>query len=155
MEKSKKIITGINKYKGWAALILFPPVHFYLLEAYTHNGFTEVRHWSQLFNIVLFELAAWMLFAAVRSVRAALWTEGILAMALGLANYYVYTFRSLPLVPWDLLSAGTAASVAGNYDFTPTARVVLVVLGFLLVFVLEGFCKIDRSEERRVGKECL
>ena len=146
MEKSKKIITGINKYKGWAALILFPPVHFYLLEAYTHNGFTEVRHWSQLFNIVLFELAAWMLFAAVRSVRAALWTEGILAMALGLANYYVYTFRSLPLVPWDLLSAGTAASVAGNYDFTPTARVVLVVLGFLLVFVLEGFCKIDTKK---------
>lgn len=67
-------------------------------------------------------------------------------MALGLANYYVYTFRSLPLVPWDLLSAGTAASVAGNYDFTPTARVVCVVLGFLAVFVLEGFCKIDTSK---------
>lgn len=146
MEKFNKIITGIGKYKGWAALLFFPAAHFYLLEAYTHNGFIEVRRWSQLFNVVLFELAAWILFALFRSVKAALWIEGVLAMALGLANYYVYTFRSLPLVPWDLLSAGTAASVAGNYDFTPTARVVCVVLGFLAVFVLEGFCKIDTSK---------
>lgn len=146
MGHMKKIITTIIKYRGWLALFIFPVVHFYLLEAYTHNGLMEVRRWSQVFNILLFELFAWILFLFLRSVKAALWTEGILAMVLGLANYYVYTFRSLPLVPWDLLSVGTAASVAGNYDFTPTPRVVAVVAGFLAIFVLEGFCKIDTKK---------
>ena len=146
MGHMKKIITTIIKYRGWLALFIFPVVHFYLLEAYTHNGLMEVRRWSQVFNILLFELFAWILFLFLRSVKAALWTEGILAMVLGLANYYVYTFRSLPLVPWDLLSVGTAASVAGNYDFTPTPRVVAVVAGFLAIFVLEGFCEIDTKK---------
>ncbi len=146
MERLKKGLTIINKYKGWCALVLCPVIHFYLLEAYTHNGFAEVRHWSQVFNILLFEITAWILFLVFRSVRAALWTQGACAMVLGLVNYYVCTFRSLPLVPWDLLSVGTAAGVAGNYDFTPSVRVVLVVLGFVAVFILEGFCRIDTKK---------
>lgn len=149
MKRTPRTIQKISKYRGWCALIVCPAVHFYLLEAYTHNGFLEVRPWSQVFNIMLFELAAWILFLVFHSVKEALLTEGICAMALGLANYYVYTFRSLPLVPWDLLSAGTAASVAGNYDFTPTPRILAVAAGFLFVFVLEGFCKIDTKEWKR------
>ena len=93
MERLKKGLTIINKYKGWCALVLCPVIHFYLLEAYTHNGFTEVRHWSQVFNILLFEITAWILFLVFRSVRAALWTQGACAMVLGLVNYYVYTFQ--------------------------------------------------------------
>ena len=41
-----------------AGLLIFPIVHFYLLEAYTHNGFAEIRPWPQVFNVLLFELAA-------------------------------------------------------------------------------------------------
>lgn len=136
----------MKKYIGILGLILFPIVHFYLLEAYTHNGFTEVRPWSQLFNIVLFEMIAWILFLLFRNAKWALRIEGILAMVLGLVNCYVYSFRSLPLVPWDILSIGTAASVADNYDFTPTPGMIAVVAGFLVVLLLEGFCqwKLDK-----------
>ena len=149
MKKNQKLFAFLGRYRGIFALVLFPAVHFYLLEAYTHNGFVQVRPWSQFFNIILYELAAWILFFLTRSVRAALLAEGICAMALGLANYYVYTFRSLPLVPWDLLSAGTAASVAGNYDFTPTPRVAAVVAAFAAVFALEWFCRLDLEKKKR------
>lgn len=135
----------IKKYKtpmNIVGLILLPAVHFYLLEAYTHNGFTEVRPWSQFFNILLFELSALVFFFLFRNLKWALRTEAILAMVIGLVNYYVYTFRSLPLVPWDLLSIKTAMSVADNYNFMPTGRVVLVVLAFFAVIFLEGFCDI-------------
>lgn len=135
--------TELKKRAAYPGLILFPIVNFYLLEAYTHNGLKEVRHWSQFFNILLLELFAWILFLVFRNAAAALRTETIFVMVFGLANYYVYTFRSLPLVPWDLLSLGTAASVADNYDFTPTPRIVIVMALFLLVIFLEGFCKID------------
>ena len=138
----------IKKVNNIAGLFVYPAVHFYLLEAYTHNGFTEVRPWSQLFNLVLFELAAWILFLLIGSARAALLTEGIFAMLLGLVNYYVYTFRSLPIVPWDFLSIGTAAGVMGNYNFMPTLRVVFVVAGFFAAFCLEGMLSVHIKQQK-------
>ena len=42
-------------------------------------------------------------------------------------------------MPWDIYSVRTAASVAGNYDFTPTKEVLIVGIGFLVVFVLLQF----------------
>ena len=54
---------------------------------------------------------------------------------------YVMKFRSTPFVPWDLFSAGTAASVAGNYDFTPDRRMVIVTLVFIALFVLTRLFK--------------
>ncbi len=140
MEQTKiNKIEKIRKYISLFGLFLFPIIHFYLLEAYTHNGFIEIRKWSQIFNILLFEFTAVILFFLFRSVRLALMTQGILAMVVGLVNYYVYTFRSLPLVPWDILSIKTAASVAGEYDFTPTVRIVCILAGFGAALVLEGF----------------
>lgn len=135
-KQTEKIITICG-------LLCFPAVHFYLLEAYTHNGFTTVRPWSQLCNILLFELAAVILALLFRSAKWALRAQGLCVMVIGLVNYYVYTFRSLPLVPWDIFSIGTAASVADNYNFVPEGRVVAVVLAFAAVLWLEGFCKWD------------
>ncbi|MBO5372789.1 MAG: LTA synthase family protein [Lachnospiraceae bacterium] len=138
-EKLKRIYTGIGMF-------LFPIVHFYLLEAYTHSGFSMVRPWSQLFNIVLYELLMLILFFLFRNLKWALRAEGIAAMIIGIINYYVYTFRSLPLVPWDFLSIETALSVADNYNFMPSIRVVLVVLGFLIILFAEGFCDLELKE---------
>ncbi len=136
MKLKQKKVTAI------AGLLFLPILYFYLLEAYTHNGFTEVRPWSQLFNILLFELTAWILFFLFRNAKQALRAEGIGAMVIGLVNYYVYTFRSLPLVPWDIFSVRTALSVAGNYNFTPSLRVAAVAAGFILMLYLAGFCEL-------------
>ena len=38
-------------------------------------------------------------------------------MVVGLANYYVLNFRSAPIMPWDIYSISTAASVAGNFNY--------------------------------------
>ena len=62
MDSEVKQILKWEKALSYAGLILCPIVNFYLLEGYTHNGFTEVRHWSQFFNILLLELFAWILF---------------------------------------------------------------------------------------------
>lgn len=133
----------LSKIGTPCGLLLFPIIHFYLLEAYTHNGFTEVRPWAQLFNILLFELTAWILVFLFRNVKWGLRAQGICAMAIGLINYYVYDFRSLPLVPWDILSIGTAVGVADQYQFMPSARAAATLAGFGIVLCLEGFLKAD------------
>ena len=120
-------------------IVLFsivPIMVFYLMEGYEHNAFEEVRETAQRYNIILFELIAWILFFAFGSSRIALRVEIGIAMLYGLINHYVMAFRSTPFVPWDIFSIETAASVAGNYDFTPTTEVITVSLAFVILFVL-------------------
>ena len=131
------------KQKGiwlfWYAVV--PVFAFYLMECYEHNPFAEVRVGAQLFNIFLFELIGWMLYFLTGRMCFASRVLYGLAVAFGITNHYVMKFRSTPFVPWDLFSAGTAASVAGNYDFTPDRRMVLVTLVFIALFVLTRFFK--------------
>ena len=122
--------------------IIVPIVLFYLMEAFEHNAFEEVRSLAQFYNIFLFELIAWLLFFITGSGRVALRIETVIALVYGLVNHYVMAFRSTPLVPWDIFSIKTAASVAGNYDFTPTVDLFLVCGGFVIVFVLLQFMKL-------------
>lgn len=137
--KPKKMMTGNRtairsylKYALWGIGALIPPaVFFYLLEFYTHNPFGEVRPWAQLFNVLLFELMAGILICFTGRVRLSYRMEAVAAMVFGIANAYVVRFRTNPIVPWDIFSWRTAASVAGNYDFMPDARMILVTLLFL------------------------
>ncbi len=140
--QKKKIMT----VSGKAILFsLIPVICFYLLEFYQHNPFQEVRTEAQLFNIFLLELTAWTLFFLAGRAVLALRIELVAVMIFGLVNHYVMEFRSTPFVPWDILSVNTAASVAGNYDFTPSGRVILVSILFLALIFCVRFLRF-RSE---------
>ena len=135
LEKTKRNICFCVLY----AVVLV--VAFYLMESYEHNPFAEVRVEAQFFNILLFELLGWILyFIFGRMCLCARILLG-LAVAFGITNHYVMKFRSTPFVPWDIFSAQTAASVAGNYDFTPDKRMVVVTLVFVVLFILMRFFK--------------
>ena len=124
---------------------LVPILSFCLMEAFEHNALAEVRQEAQLFNILIFELIAWTLYLLIGRMTAALRIELIIALVFGITNHYVMAFRSTPFVPWDLLSVKTAASVAGNYDFTPTTRMIVVtVLLLLLMIAVRIFRKAPR-----------
>ena len=124
---------------------IVPIVLFYLMEAFEHNAYEEVRSLAQLYNIFLFELIAWLLFFVTGSGRLALRIETVVAFVYGVVNHYVMVFRSTPLVPWDIFSVKTAASVAGNYDFTPTKEMLTVCVAFLILFVMLHFVKLKFS----------
>lgn len=76
-------------------LIVFPVIAFYLMEAYTHNPFEEVRPWAQFFNILLFELLAWIFVSVTGKIRCGLRIELVTAMIYGIANAYVVRFRTI------------------------------------------------------------
>lgn len=128
----KKVVHGL-------VFSLIPIILFYLMEGFEHNALEEVRQLAQVYNIFLFELIAWLLFFVTGSGKWAIRIETVVAFLYGLVNHYVMAFRSTPFVPWDVFSIQTAASVAGNYDFTPSKEVVFVSIGFLVVFFAAGF----------------
>lgn len=130
----KVMIKKIVKYSiGVFGALIPPAAFFYLLEFYSHNPFQEVRPWAQLFNVLLFELIAGILFCLTGRLRLSYRIEAVAAMLFGIVNAYVVRFRTNPIVPWDIFSWRTAASVADNYDFTPDTRMVVVTLIFMAV----------------------
>ncbi len=133
-EQAKKRGKGI--FLEWGIFLLLPMIAFFLMEAYEHNAFVEVRSQAIWFNILLLELLAFCLYFVIGRMHIAGSVLLLCTMIFGLVNHYVMAFRSTPFVPWDIFSVGTAASVMGNYDFTPTTRVILVTLGFVALIVL-------------------
>lgn len=122
---------------------VYPVLIFYLTENFTHNPWADVRPYAQAFNLFLFELAAVVLILLTGSVRISLSALGGVSFLYGLINAYVLRFRSVPLVPWDIFSLKTAASVADNYNFTPDVRIAVVTVLFLLLFVSFYFLRVS------------
>ena len=124
-------------------LVILPPAAcFYLMECYSHNPFMVVRPWAQFFNIVLFLLVTMVLFLLTGKLKTAHRIVYGVAMIYGIANGYVVRFRTNPIVPWDIFSWKTAASVADNYNFMPDTRMVVVTLVFLVAIALFHFIKV-------------
>lgn len=125
------------KRLGQILLTLFIPIaDFYLLETYTHNPFTTMGCKPQLWNILFFEgfLLFWL--CVTTRVRTALTITTAISLGVGLGNCYVMRFRENPIVPWDIFSVKTAASVADNYSFVPTARMVWVTAGLVALLII-------------------
>lgn len=139
-----KKTTGTYSQKIWAVknlilMLLVPIANFYLFEFYIHNPFQDIAFPIQLMNIFLFELLMLLFFMLFGNLKWALRLQSILFLLVGLANYYVLSFRSAPIMPWDIYSLGTAMSVAGNFKYTLEKQAIFVIIGFLFLIILEAF----------------
>lgn len=122
----------------WGLALLCPVLTFYLMEWYLRNPFKTMRFSAQFLNIIFFELVLFFLFGLTGSLRASLMTQSGFFMIYGLANYFVLDFRSAPIMPWDIYSLKTAASVADNFQYKLDKQAVFVLILFLLLLALES-----------------
>lgn len=125
--------------KNSIAVLLCPVITFYLFEFLTHNPFKTMKLPAQFLNIVLFEILALLLITALGRIRLALMLQTGFFLIIGVANYYVLSFRSAPIMPWDIFSIKTAASVADNFKYTMDKQAIGALIGLLAVMVLEFF----------------
>ena len=119
--------------------IIVPALVMYLFEAYTHNPFVRMKAGIQVLNILLFILINTFFFFLSGSLKISLRIMCVFFMIAGLMEYYLVEFRGVTLLPWDLGSLGTAAEVAGGYDYMPGGRALLCIIGFILLFIICGF----------------
>lgn len=132
---------------------LCPALTFVLTECYTHNPFTDMAFFPWLLNLCLYALLAGVLLFVTGRLKWALRILTVLFLTAGLANYYVIAFRDSPILPWDIYSIGTAASVADNFSYALSGRVILVLLGFFLLLFAERLFvfRISRKRTRVIG----
>ncbi|MBO5146993.1 MAG: LTA synthase family protein [Lachnospiraceae bacterium] len=135
MSKHPKIIWGLRNF---IPMFLFPIANFYLFEWYTHNPWETMKVAIQFLNIYLFELLALLFLLVFGRLKWALRLQSIFFMVVGLVNYYVISFRSAPIMPWDIYSIGTAMSVADNFKYTLERQTVFVLIGFLVLILAES-----------------
>jgi len=152
----KKSIAFLNRlgitrerYSACIALLISPVLTFYLFDLYTNNPFTDMHFKVQLLNIVFYLIVEMLFLGIFRHVGIAMMLHTGIFMIVGLANYYVMNFRSIPIMPWDIYSIRTAGSVADNYSYVPEWEAVLVLTGFVLLLVVESRFKMKAPTRKR------
>lgn len=138
---NKKVIEAV-------ALLVIPVVLFYTMEWFLRNPFEKMRVSAQVLNILFFELGVFFLFFVVGSARIAIRIEAVIAMLVGLINYFVVQFRSNPVQPWDIFSIKTAAVVADNYKYS-LEKHAMVCLGIFALIIIGTFPVPKREKIRK------
>lgn len=134
----RKTVNVIKEILPW---IIFPCASFYLMETFHHNPFAHMNIHVQFLNIIIFVAFALLLWMITGSRKWAIRIESIIALGIGLFDYYVIAFRGTPILPWDIFSIKTAVSVSSDYDYSLEWQAVLSILAFLVLIFLEGKIK--------------
>lgn len=127
---------GIPTIPSILIWIMTPAVSFYLLESLTHDVFENMGWPLIILNLVFYYLVYGLILIISKRSFISLSVGSLLMMVVGLANYYVIQFRSIPIYPWDIFSLNTAASVAGEYDYSLDEEAMRLVLGFLILILV-------------------
>ncbi len=131
-----KTIPGHIVSYGFLAAV--PAAHLVLVELLMPRT-REIAPGMLHLNIIFYYLAfLLLLFLFRRCSPGAVLLSTVLACVCGTVNCVVWEYRSLPVLPWDLYSASTALSVAGEYEFPFTHIFYTIQLTFVTIAIL-GF----------------
>lgn len=114
-------------------LITSPIILFTVVEMCWNEKRTEIQTTYIVLNIFMYailEIAALLLLTRDSLGLRFLY---VLSFALGTANSYVYQFRGKPILPTDILDAGTAMRVAENYQYNLTDG---MAWGLLITYIM-------------------
>ena len=115
--------------------IVSPLAAVLLLQNFTLDPF-RIYPLMLLANAVFYYLFYLLLVFATGSFAAGYIIADFVFLVLGVANYFVVQFRGSPIVPWDLFSIRTAASVANNYTYEIHWRFAASAFGFFILAAL-------------------
>ena len=128
-------------------LIVVPLISFTMVEYLNYNDpWKDFTPAQILLNLVWYYFGE-LFFYFLRGRRSGAVKLGLgIAWGFGCANHYLIAFRGRTLFPGDFLSLGTAANVAGNYDYSLSQRQWVTLIIMIAVILA---MKILPSEPRK------
>lgn len=127
---------------SYLILFLVPVASFYGMEFFLCNPFVKQKVSIQILNILFFEIFTLLGLFLFKKAKYILRIQSVIFCLIGLVNYFILSFRGTPFMPWDLFSFKTAAAVADNYNYTIDTGAFLIILVFVGLFFLSGWCDI-------------
>ena len=87
-------------------------------------------------NYLLILLLYFLFYAITGSLRVPVLVVNPIVFGLAVAHSYIMEFRGTPFLPMDFLAAKTAAGVAGTYNFSITAVVLIASMLFIIIMTV-------------------
>ena len=117
-------------------LIVVPLISFTMVEYLNYNDpWKDFTPAQILLNLVWYYFGE-LFFYFLRGRRSGAVKLGLgIAWGFGCANHYLIAFRGRTLFPGDFLSLGTAANVAGNYDYSLSQRQWVTLIMMIAVIL--------------------
>ena len=104
------------EHAGGIALFLLSPVFSYVLFEFVTGNFAMVLPKNAVLNIVWMFALYLLVFGISGSTRISIPVSSVILYAISLAEAFVVSFRSRPIMTSDVLAVKTAMTVAGSYD---------------------------------------
>lgn len=127
IETDKKVIRYVL-LGGSVLFSLLLPIFAYVLFEYITGNLPYITGLKCILNILFFYAFYLVIFLLTNRLRFTNLFTTIVLTLIAIAEYFVVLFRGRPIMIWDVLAVGTAATVAGNYTYTITSHLVLAVL---------------------------
>ena len=121
---------------GWLLVVLFPLGAFVAVDVINATRIWQFPGRRWLANYLCYLLVFALSFLLTRRSWAAVALGGAVSMTFGIANYFVVQFRGQPILPWDFQSFSTALTVSGGYEYVPTKKMAVAVLGYICAVLL-------------------
>lgn len=122
-------------------LLAAPFFTFWFAERFTDNSISRIHPTLVALNLLVYFIFYGLLYLVFVSKRLSVTIGMVFWYLVGIANYFVLSFKGAPIVPSDMMSVSTAASVAENYTYT--IQPVFVWNGLLILLYLSVFYRVN------------
>lgn len=126
-----------NKHRNiiYTSIFLISILFSYIIVELLNSGniFT-IRPKLIFLNLMFIFILHLIMFVITNNLKWTIILSNIAIYLVAVINYFVTRFRGTPLVPWDILSAKTAATVASTYTIAIVPQLVLA--SFILIFLI-------------------
>ena len=139
----------LNRAKDWTILFVTPIFLFYLSHSMLVDVFDNVDFQKQILNVIFMYMVTAIVVLPIGKVSFGLRIVTSVIWFISILNAYIFEFRNSYIIPWDIYSVGTALNVADEFSFIPNKRMIVVTLLFVVLFIAEGFCKLDLASTIR------
>ena len=135
-KKEKEL--DVNKLLARIFFVLSVPMAFFIVQRYSGYGIGKFIRLSfklkGLTNYLLSGLIWWLLYLICNRTKYTAVILTLAASVAGLANYFVWEFRGIPVMMADIASLGTAMDVAEHYSYELN-RSALWALTYTVAFI--------------------
>lgn len=135
-DKFKKTI-DLEKILSRILFWVSPIVAYFMVESL--SAYTVGRIMESLFsvrgliNIIIYYIVLLVFYAITNKTQYSAILMCILMFVLGLTNYFVFSFRGIPVLAADIMSVGTALNVASSFEYNFDIY-ALWAISFLVAF---------------------
>lgn len=131
------------------AFILCVLFAFLALEIPSNHVIVSMKPYCVIIELALIALVMLVLYFLFQRRAYGLVIAIVAFLLLGLSEYFVITFKNMPIMPSDLLAIGTAAAVSANYVYLLSAYAIYGIMFAAIGCALAPFAS---TPARRIGK---